>query len=293
MFVLDNDYDWRTLMQSDKKRAARSMAEYLAFTILLLLIALGMMVLFFYLSRHAPASSAHLETTYRTVILDAGHGGEDGGAIGQLDGREIYEKDINLAITFMLRDMLEAEGINVILTREEDVLLYDRNTDYQGRKKVLDLAARLHVGEKTPDALFVSIHMNAFTQTKYKGLQVYYSPNHALSATLAQNIQSATAEQLQKDNDRKIKRADSNIFLLDRLHCPAVLVECGFLSNPEDCHLLTQKDYQQKIAFVLFCAIRETLNETQNDRDDAAWWSKNDVLLPGDLIFDPKCFIMV
>jgi N-acetylmuramoyl-L-alanine amidase len=192
----------------------------------------------------------------------------------------------------MLRDMLEAEGINVILTREEDVLLYDRNTDYQGRKKVLDLAARLHVGEKTPDALFVSIHMNAFTQTKYKGLQVYYSPNHALSATLAQNIQSATAEQLQKDNDRKIKRADSNIFLLDRLHCPAVLVECGFLSNPEDCHLLTQKDYQQKIAFLLFCAIRQTIKEQPKDSDSTPWWTKSEVLLPEDLIFDPKCFII-
>lgn len=280
-------------MQSDKKRAVSCCAEYLVFTLLLLLIALGLMALFSYLSKHAPTSSQTPDTAYQTVILDAGHGGEDGGAIGKLDGREIYEKDINLAITFMLRDMLEAAGINVILTREEDVLLYDRNTDFQGRKKMLDLAARLHIGENTPDALFVSIHMNAFTQAQYKGLQVYYSPNHTLSATLAENIQSLTAKQLQKDNDRKIKRADSSVFLLDRLQMPAVLVECGFLSNPEDCRLLSQKEYQQKIAFVLFCAIHGTLNETQNDGENPVWWTKNEVLLPEDLIFDPKSIIMM
>lgn len=280
-------------MQSAKKRAARLCAEYLAFTLLLLLIALGMMALFSYLSGHVPASSATPKKSHYTVILDAGHGGEDGGAIGMTDGREIREKDINLSITLMLRDMLEAEGIIVLLTREEDVLLYDRNTDYEGRKKVLDLAARLHVGQNTRDALFVSIHMNAFTQPQYKGLQVYYSPNHPLSATLAENIQSNTKAQLQQDNERKIKRADSSIFLLEHLDCPAVLVECGFLSNPQDCRDLAQKAYQQKIAFLLFGAIRKTVCDESNDTDSTPWGTKTEVFLPEDLIFNPKCFIMV
>ena len=280
-------------MPLGKNRAVRCCMEYLGFILLLLMIVLGLVALFYYLSRHAPTSTQEPTAAYRTVILDAGHGGEDGGAIGQLDGREICEKDINLAITLILRDMLEADGVNVILTREEDVLLYDHNTDYQGRKKALDLAARLYVGENTPDALFVSIHMNAFTQPQYHGLQVYYSPNHALSGILAENIQTGTEQQLQKDNGRKIKRADSGIFLLDRLHCPAVLVECGFLSNPDDCRLLTQESYQKKIAFVLFCAIRQTLIETKNGKEDPVWWTKTEVLLPKDLIFDPKCFIMI
>jgi N-acetylmuramoyl-L-alanine amidase len=283
----------RLFMKSGNKRASRVMMEYLVFILLLLLIALGLTVLFFYLSKQTAVSSASTKVSYQTVILDAGHGGEDGGAIGSLDGHELYEKDINLAITFMLRDMLEAEGIRVILTREEDVLLYDRNTDYQGRKKMLDLAARLHIGENTPNALFVSIHMNAFTQAQYKGLQVYYSPNHSLSATLAENVQSLTRQQLQKDNDRKIKRADSSIFLLEHLTCPAVLVECGFLSNSEDCRLLSQAEYQQKIAFLLFCAIRQTLQELTPPENETVWWTKTEVLLPEDLIFDPKCLIMV
>ena len=284
-------------MKHNEKRAVRTLIEYIGFVMLLLLTVTGLVSFFLWLSQHrplllsSPASTAP-NTEYHTVILDAGHGGEDSGAIGHVDGREIYEKDINLTIALMLRDMLEADGINVVLTREEDVLLYDRNTDYQGRKKVLDLAARLHIGQNTPGALFVSIHMNAFPQTQYKGLQVYYSPNHAMSATLAQNVQDTVQAQLQNDNTRKIKRADSNIFLLDRLACPAVLVECGFLSNAQDCANLEQKDYQQKIAFLLFCAIRQTIKEQPKDSDSTPWWTKSEVLLPEDLIFDPKCFII-
>ena len=284
-------------MNHSNKRAARTLIEYVGFVLLLLLSVAGLAALLLLLSRYRPTllsspASALSDTQYHTVILDAGHGGEDGGAIGHVDGREICEKDINLAITLTLRDMLEAEGINVILTREEDVLLYDRNTDYQGRKKVLDLAARLHVGQSTQGALFVSIHMNAFTQAQYKGLQVYYSPNHPLSSVLAQNIQATVQAQLQKDNTRKIKRADSSIFLLDRLTCPAVLVECGFLSNPDDCADFAQTDHQQKVAFLLFCAIRQTIREQSNDSDSSPWWTKTEVLLPEDLIFDPKCFII-
>ena len=280
-------------MKSDKNLTGRTLTEYAFFLLLFLLVAVGLTALFLFLTKDTSTAANTGANVLQTVILDAGHGGEDGGAIGLLDGAEIYEKDINLSIALMLRDMLEAEGINVILTREEDVLLYDRNTDYHGRKKVLDLAARLHVGQSTPGAIFISIHMNAFTQTQYKGLQVYYSPNHSLSATLAKDIQTLTAQQLQPDNDRDIKRADSNIFLLDRLSCPAVLVECGFLSNPDDCRLLSQQQYQQKLAFVLFCSIRRTLQESFREDSGSYWLTKTQLLLPEDLIFDPKCFIMV
>ncbi|MBE6620032.1 MAG: N-acetylmuramoyl-L-alanine amidase [Ruminococcaceae bacterium] len=275
----------------EKRKILLCFAEYAAFVLLLLLSVAGMVALFLFLRQGSltplPSFGATDETpAYHTVILDAGHGGEDGGAIGHIDGREVYEKDINLAITLTLRDLLEAEGINVILTREKDVLLYDRNTDYQGRKKVLDLAARLHVGQSTPGALFVSIHMNAFTQAKYHGLQVYYSPNHALSQTLAAHIQDRTQEQLQPDNHRHIKKAGSDIFLLEHLKCPAVLVECGFLSNEDECRLLEQADYQQKLAFLLFCAIRQALCE--QTKESAPLWSKVELFADKDLIFDKK-----
>ena len=278
------------------RRVSHCFAEYLLFVLLLLLSIAFLVSLFFFLLKRQPEGPASLTSgqaspTYHTVILDAGHGGEDGGAVGHVDGREVQEKNINLAITLTLRDMLEAEGINVILTREEDVLLYDRNTDYQGRKKVLDLAARLHVGQSTPGAVFVSIHMNSFTQAKYRGLQVYYSPNHPMSKTLADSIQTRTEEQLQPDNHRTTKAAGSDIFLLDQLRCPAVLVECGFLSNEDECRLLQEEAYQKQIAFLLFCSIRKALIEAEEET--APLWSKVELFTKEVLIFDPECLIMI
>lgn len=251
-------------MGNGHRRAARCLLGYLGFVLLLLVCVVGLMAVFHHLSRTAPTwSSTSLPVLAQaggyTVVLDAGHGGEDGGAVGQLDGNAIEEKHLDLAVTRLLRDLLVADGVEVVMTREEDVLLYDRNVDYEGRKKVLDLAARVAVAQRTENAIFVSIHMNAFPQPSCRGLQVYYSPNNALSETLAQAIQSKVVSSLQPDNHRKIKQAGSEIHLLEQLDCPAVLVECGFLSNPEDCRALTDPAYQQKLAFLLFCAIRETM----------------------------------
>jgi N-acetylmuramoyl-L-alanine amidase len=251
-------------MTAHKLSAGRAWIDYTIFVCLFLLLATGLLFLIYHLGRFGTQVNSEVDTTspplIRTIILDAGHGGEDGGAIGQVNGREIYEKDINLSVTLMLRDLLEAEGFNVILTRETDTLLYDRNTEYKGRKKALDLAARLAIGQNTPDAMFVSIHMNAFPQKQYHGLQVYYSTNHPLSSTIAQSIQSETVRRLQPNNTRAIKGADSNIYLLHHMKCPAVLVECGFLSNEEECRLLCDKEYQEQLAFVLFCSIRQSMS---------------------------------
>ncbi len=198
-----------------------------------------------------------------TVVIDAGHGGEDAGAISA-DGH--YEKDINLHIAFLLCEMLKSNGVNVVMTRTEDILLYDKNADYQGRKKVLDLAARRKIAEETPGCIFVSIHMNAYPQTQYHGLQVWYSPNHPSSQLLAENIQQTVASSLQPDNDRAVKRATSSIYLLHHLHVPAVLVECGFLSNPEEAERLASKDYRQQLALALFLAITEAELSSANEK---------------------------
>lgn len=180
-----------------------------------------------------------------TVVLDAGHGGEDGGAVG---ANGLQEKHVNLAVTLLIRDLLEANGIPVVLTRDTDVLLYDRSVDYQGRKKALDLQARQQIAEKTPNAVLVSIHMNAFGQKQYSGLQVWYSANDTRSATLAGAIQDTVRDRLQPDNARRIKQAESNIYLLSHVTVPAVLVECGFLSNPQEAALLKTDAYRQQLA---------------------------------------------
>ncbi len=197
-----------------------------------------------------------------TVVIDAGHGGEDGGAVG-VDGS--FEKDLNLNIAFLLRDMLESNGIRTVLTRDEDILLYDRNVDYHGRKKVLDLAARLKIGKETENSVFVSIHMNSFPQQQYSGLQVWYSPNDSRSAEIAENVRKNVVSLLQEQNTRKIKPASSNIFLLNRLESPAILIECGFISNPTECSLLNTQEYRKQLAFAIFASISEFISETDVD----------------------------
>ncbi len=188
----------------------------------------------------------------RVVIIDAGHGGEDGGAVGVTG---LVEKDLNLDLAKRLCTLLEVDGVRVIMTRTEDVLLYDRGADYEGRKKVLDLAARQAIGDANPDAIFISLHANTFTQQIYHGLQVWYSPNHAKSATLAETIRGEVVAKLQPDNHRQSKQAGSNIFLLHKLQIPAVLVECGFLSNPSECRALEDSEYRQKLAYALYRGI--------------------------------------
>ena len=198
------------------------------------------------------ASSVPQPSEPLTVILDAGHGGEDGGAVS---ASGLLEKDLNLDIVMRITAMLEAEGVQVILTRSTDTLLYDKNTDYRGRKKALDLAARRRIAEENPQAIFVSVHMNSYPQKNVKGLQVWYSPNDVRSRLLAESIQATVASQLQPENDRAVKSATSSIYLLHHIQTPAVLVECGFLSSPEEAQALENGDYRDRLAFLISRAI--------------------------------------
>ena len=210
-------------------------------------------------SADLPAEGTENPPPITCIVIDAGHGGEDGGASSAAG---VLEKDLNLSVAFALRDLLEAAGVPVVMTRTEDKLLYDRNVDFQGRKKVLDLAARRIVAEKTAAAaaesggtsLFISIHMNAFPAPQYSGMQVWYGTGHPLSAEVAGAIQAASGA-IMPDNHRKIKAAGSNIYLLDRIKSPAVLVECGFLSNPAEAERLAREDYQRAVAAVVFAGV--------------------------------------
>lgn len=187
-----------------------------------------------------------------TVIIDAGHGGEDGGAVGVTG---LVEKELNLDIAKRLAALLEADGYRVVMTRTEDVLLYDRNVDFQGRKKVLDLAARQAIGDAHADGVFISIHANTFSQSQYHGLQIWYGAKNAQSACLAEQIRSEVVRTLQPDNHRLSKQAGSNIYLMYHLQMPCVLVECGFLSNPTECAALEDAAYRQELALALYRGI--------------------------------------
>ena len=207
----------------------------------------------------APAGDGDRPIT--VVVIDPGHGGEDGGASS---ASGVVEKDVNLAVAFALRDLFEAAGIPVVMTRTEDILLYDRGVNFQGRKKVLDLAARQLTAEKVASAaaedggasLFISIHMNAFPAPQYSGMQVWYGVSDPLSREMADAIQTASLT-LMPNNRRKTKAAGSNIYLLDRIKTPAVLVECGFLSNPDEAEKLAAEAYRYALAAVIFAGVVE------------------------------------
>ncbi len=195
------------------------------------------------------------------VVLDAGHGGEDGGCVGA-DGT--YEKDLNLAVTLRIYEMLSAMGIRCVLTRSSDMLLYDlygELSDYDGVKKVYDLKNRVKYAEEFENAVFISIHMNTFSRSEYSGLQVWYSKNSEGSSRLADMVASYGKSYLQRENDRATKQADSSIYVLDRIKIPAVLIECGFLSNTDECARLSDEEYQGALALTIASAVTEYLSE--------------------------------
>ncbi len=185
----------------------------------------------------------------RRIVLDAGHGGKDGGAESVTGSKE---KQLNLDISLSMRETLHILGYEVIMTRESDVELTHSDG---GTRKMQDLKGRLEIAQSNADATFVSIHMNKFPQSKYSGLQVYYSPNHKDSFALAKTVQDTVKNTLQPDNDRKIKKADSTIFLLHKIESPAILVECGFLSNQNEAELLDTSEYREKLSSSIVIAI--------------------------------------
>lgn len=227
--------------------------SFLLFSLLLSAILAGFCFLGFRFIDQKTQTTATIKEPALTVVLDAGHGGEDGGT----SGYGLVEKDLNLDIVLTVGQYLSKCGIPVVYTRTEDILLYDKNGDYHGHKKSMDLATRLSVARQTQNPVFISIHMNAYPSSSCRGLQVYYSKNNESSLLLSQSIQNSVVANLQPYNHRKVKMATSSIFLLDRIEDPAILVECGFLSNEEDCALLSDPEYKQRLSFVIACTVAQ------------------------------------
>lgn len=194
------------------------------------------------------------------VILDPGHGGIDGGA--QANG--IVEKDINLAIAQNLRDLLSLQGFHVIMTREDDRSIHDEGITQIARQKRSDLHNRLAITENHPEAILISIHQNQFPQPSCQGAQIFYSQNRPESQKLAQAIQESFQRNLQPENDRQIKPAQNNLFLLYEAKIPAVMAECGFLSNPQEAQKLSQTEYQEQAAFVILEGLMDFLLDSAN-----------------------------
>jgi N-acetylmuramoyl-L-alanine amidase len=188
----------------------------------------------------------------KTIAIDAGHGGPDGGAESK-DG-SIVEKDINLAISLHLRDYLQQAGAIVVMTREEDKDLADPSTKGFSKRKTEDLLKRAQFIQQQKADLFVSIHMNAIPSSKWRGAQTFYYPNHKDNPVLAALIQDEIKRNLQ-NTDRVAKRVDGEVYLLKTMKMPSALVEVGFLSNPDEAKRLASPDYQKKVAASIYQGI--------------------------------------
>ena len=204
-------------------------------------------------------SSKYIETANNTIILDAGHGGEDGGAVG-VGG--LIEKDINLSITLKTADFFRFLGYDIILTRDSDKMTCDEGLKTQRERKVSDIKNRFELLEKTPSLCYISIHQNIFGGDAH-GAQVFYSGNSEESKNLAEALQYGISSMLQPENTRVIKESTKDIYILYHTKKPAVLVECGFISNSSDAAMLKDDGYQNKMAFAIALSTTKHLTEKE------------------------------
>jgi len=193
-------------------------------------------------------TTAKAADTRPLILLDAGHGGEDGGALAP---DQTTEKELNLDITLTLSDMLTFCGYRTQLTRDSDQSLGSGDT--VRARKVSDMNARLALYNSAD--LVVSVHQNKFGNTACNGAQFFYSQNTPESRALAQCLRRQFTTLLQPNNERELKAGGDNVFLLYKTTTPAVLAECGFLSNPDELAALKDETYRQSVAFALLCGI--------------------------------------
>lgn len=184
----------------------------------------------------------------RTLVLDAGHGGEDGGAVSPSGA---VESGINLSIVCKLDQLLGFYGQSTLLLRSEDVSLHDADADTLREKKVSDLHNRAARIEDTENAVLLSVHQNTYPDSRYRGAQVFYAGGGEESQSFAVLTQEVLRAALNPDNSRQAKPIPDTVYLMNHITCPGILVECGFLSNPEEEALLQSDGYQSKLASAL------------------------------------------
>lgn len=191
-------------------------------------------------------TSAEAQEKKPNLIIDAGHGGEDGGAVVG----DVLEKEINLDISNDTADLLKLFGFDVSMTRKSDDALTNEGEDVKQRK-YNDMKMRLDMYNSSADNVIISIHQNKFSSASSHGAQVFYSPNNENSLRLAESMRNSVVSMIQPNNERECKKAGKEIYLLKNTNNPAVIVECGFISNQNERKLLLDKSYQKNMALAV------------------------------------------
>jgi len=240
-----------------KSAAVRKLAVA-AFGILLLAVLLAVLYFDDSADLAVSASAAPL-----TVIIDAGHGDFDPGALGA-DGTQ--EKVLNLAIAKQLQTVFEAGGFHVVMTRSDDGTLADKDAVSIAARKRTDTHNRAALASLYPNAVYLSIHQNAFSDRAQRGAQLFYGTLDSRSELLCECIQQSIVSLLQPQNKRQVKRGTDSVYILTHTNAPTALVECGFITNEEELLLLKDEHYRQQLAFAIFsgfCSYLETVQTSQ------------------------------
>lgn len=206
------------------------------------------------LGNHAVTVFSENSHQPKYIVIDAGHGGMDCGAISCTG---VYESQINLQISLKLQDLMHLLGIQTVMIRDTDRSVYTDGSTIAA-KKVSDIKERIRIVNTTPNALLVSIHQNNFQDAKYAGAQLFYN-SQPESKLLAEKLQTAFRENLNPSNKRQIKKT-SGVYLMEHINCTGVLIECGFLSNPQEESKLRDEGYQKAICCVIAATIHQYLN---------------------------------
>lgn len=196
-------------------------------------------------------STVSLPASGKTVVIDAGHGVPDEGA---QSSNGTTEAETNLKIALKLQNLLEQSGCTVILTRSDENAIYDIDSKTLKQKKISDIKNRVKIGNESSADIFVSIHLNKIPQSQYDGWQTFYKEGSEDGARLAKTIQENLNKTIQKENNRKAKTIDK-VYIIKYVEIPTTIVECGFLSNPDEEKLLLEDEYQNKLAWGIYNGI--------------------------------------
>lgn len=176
--------------------------------------------------------------------------------VGAVSNNGVSEADINLKIVLKLQQLLEQSGTEVILTRSDENAIYDLDRKTLRDKKNSDIKNRVKIGNNSSADIFVSIHLNKIPQSQYSGWQTFFKDGNEDSKKLATSIQNNLNEAMQKENKREPLKIN-NIYIIKKVEIPTTIVECGFLSNPEEEKLLQQDEYQDKLAWGIYNGIMQ------------------------------------
>ena len=220
-------------------------------------VVLAMAFAYFFSKAVSVMAETHIESRMHTVVIDAGHGGPDGGAVS-CTGR--LESEYNLEIALRANDLFQLLGYKTKMVRMTDRSVYTEGSTIAS-KKISDLKERVSIVNQTPNAILLSIHQNYFPDSRYSGPVVLYA-NEPESKSLAETLQNNLTAVMQPTTRRQIKAAEG-IYLMKHIHVPGILVECGFLSNPTEEANLRTAFYQKKLVSVLVCSVANYIASTE------------------------------